>query len=482
MSNPNDFVIENGVLKKYVGPGGDVTIPEGVTEIWGIYCNSAFWGCESITSITFPDGIEVIGKNAFYYCTDLKNAVLPASVRKIDTLAFTGCKLELLTILGNPEISQYAFGQTQKESELQAPALWIPNMELKNIPKQYVRAACEGFVLAYYDSNPAVEVRKAEYLKTLKTQRKKYYASLASNEKWLSLFLSEKLLSKKEAADVFELGKEKMPVHIKAMLMDYSHAEEKVPAQDLTLESTEKKIPTAELKKMWSWKELEDGTICITSYKGTSEEVAIPDTVAGKEITVIGEYALSPKKARIQNQFARENIRRITIPDSVRTIQGGAFSGCKLIREIVLPEKLERIEGSFPDGRAFSSTGLISINIPNSVTQLGCDSFSDCRDLKIVSLSNQLSIIERSTFYRCEALEEIVIPESVTEIGFFAFCGCTSLRSVHLSANIRKIDQDAFGRASDWIHPICPNLTIYAPTGSYAEQYAKENNIPFAAE
>ena len=33
MSNPSDFVIENGVLTKYVGPGGDVAVPEGVTEI-----------------------------------------------------------------------------------------------------------------------------------------------------------------------------------------------------------------------------------------------------------------------------------------------------------------------------------------------------------------------------------------------------------------------------------------------------------------
>jgi hypothetical protein len=28
----------------------------------------------------------------------------------------------------------------------------------------------------------------------------------------------------------------------------------------------------------------------------------------------------------------------------------------------------------------------------------------------------------------------------------------------------------------------CRKLTIYAPAGSYAEQYAKENNIPFVAE
>ncbi len=28
----------------------------------------------------------------------------------------------------------------------------------------------------------------------------------------------------------------------------------------------------------------------------------------------------------------------------------------------------------------------------------------------------------------------------------------------------------------------CHKLTIHAPAGSYAEQYAKENNIPYVAE
>ena len=35
MENKQDFVITKGVLKKYKGPGGDVTIPAGVTEIGG---------------------------------------------------------------------------------------------------------------------------------------------------------------------------------------------------------------------------------------------------------------------------------------------------------------------------------------------------------------------------------------------------------------------------------------------------------------
>ena len=33
MSDLKDFIIEDGVLEKYVGPGGDVTIPDSVTSI-----------------------------------------------------------------------------------------------------------------------------------------------------------------------------------------------------------------------------------------------------------------------------------------------------------------------------------------------------------------------------------------------------------------------------------------------------------------
>lgn len=44
MENKQDFVIKEGVLKEYTGPGGDVTIPEGVTKIG----NWAFSGCDTM--------------------------------------------------------------------------------------------------------------------------------------------------------------------------------------------------------------------------------------------------------------------------------------------------------------------------------------------------------------------------------------------------------------------------------------------------
>ena len=67
MTDSNSFEIENGVLKKYSGPGGDVAVPAGVTSIG----NEAFKKCESLTSVTLPEGVTDIGESAFYECKNL---------------------------------------------------------------------------------------------------------------------------------------------------------------------------------------------------------------------------------------------------------------------------------------------------------------------------------------------------------------------------------------------------------------------------
>ena len=83
MSNTNDFIIEKGVLKKYVGLGGDVVIPDGVTGIG----SKVFASEKNITSVIIPDGVTEIGDRAFYG-VPLEKVDIPDSVVKIKQFVF----------------------------------------------------------------------------------------------------------------------------------------------------------------------------------------------------------------------------------------------------------------------------------------------------------------------------------------------------------------------------------------------------------
>ena len=97
MSDLKDFVIEDGVLRKYVGPGGDVVIPDGVTDI-GV---EAFSTCENLTSITMSDSVKEIWKYAFYGCSSLLNVNLSKNLTVISERAFSCCGISKITIPDN---------------------------------------------------------------------------------------------------------------------------------------------------------------------------------------------------------------------------------------------------------------------------------------------------------------------------------------------------------------------------------------------
>lgn len=87
MSDLKDFVIENGILKRYNGEDGCVVIPDGVTTIG----KDAFACCFHITSITIPDSVTSIGNDAVYECTSLTSITIPKNVTSIGNSAFKGC-------------------------------------------------------------------------------------------------------------------------------------------------------------------------------------------------------------------------------------------------------------------------------------------------------------------------------------------------------------------------------------------------------
>lgn len=105
-----DFDIQDGVLKKYTGVGGEVVIPTGVTEIGErafnrciglteivipdsvtVIGDSAFDNCTALTDVSFGNGVTTIGSGAFWNCCNLTNIILPDSLGTIGSFAFNFC-------------------------------------------------------------------------------------------------------------------------------------------------------------------------------------------------------------------------------------------------------------------------------------------------------------------------------------------------------------------------------------------------------
>ena len=155
---------------------------------------------------------------------------------------------------------------------------------------------------------------------------------------WLILFLAERILSIEEATALLEKNRDLLSVTSSSYLLDYIQGD--LPPSTFELAPAGKPVSLTMLKKTWTWKDSEDGTVCISSYKGDSDVVLVPGMIEGKVVSEIGEYAFSIDAPRVSNPFARRNIRSIELPEGVNVLGAHAFGGCKSLINIVLPKSL----------------------------------------------------------------------------------------------------------------------------------------------
>lgn len=195
----------------------------------------------------------------------------------------------------------------------------------------------------------------------------------------------------------------------------------------------------------------------LKKYFGKKSEVLIPNNVVEIEKRAFKEC---------------DHIVSVSIPSSVKTIGSNAFQYCSNLETVTFHgENLQSIGNS----AFYGCIKLKEITLPNSVTEIGEWIFVGCASLRSVKLSESLRRIPYRAFrffvgldeVFCCPFTEIVIPNSVTEIDEGAFEGCKSLASITIPESVKKIDGSAFNG--------CTVLTIHAPAGSYAEEYARKN-------
>ncbi len=489
MSNTNDFVIQNKMIKKYTGQGGNVVIPDGVKSIR----HEAFQDCKQLISIVIPESVTRIGDYAFAGCSNLKYVKMESEAIQFGDWVFFGC---------DPVISMPHWNE-----KLERLLTWNDKMLLIHtedplpvIPVKYRRRALLGFILT--DQDLSTE-RAKSYLDYAKRNSGKMVEDAFEYPALLSFLCENKLIAAKDV-DTYTAESEKhADTEKKALLLDYQNRigsenvskarakKEKTKEEytDALIERISKRDPSKGIEgmsfvitgKLASWKsrgeierylKLHGANLC-NSISRDTDYLVTNDKDSGsaknKKAQDLGAQVISESEFNqmIGKQYCDAEI--IAVPEWIKEIPGNAFKGCVSMTEVIIPEGVTCIANN-----AFLRCHKLErITIPKTVTSIGSNAFSECESLNNIVIPEQITSIGDYAFEFCENLVDVKI-SGATSIGDYAFDACINLKNVTVSENVTSIGRNAFR----W----CSVISLHGAEGSYAEKYAKKNKIPFISE
>ncbi len=194
-----------------------------------------------------------------------------------------------------------------------------------------------------------------------------------------------------------------------------------------------------------------DGVI-LKKYIGEMSMFIVPDTIDGKTVVEIGDYA-----------FAESDVADVVISGSIKKIGAYAFSDCDKLEKVIFEEGVEEIgdyafagnpkltEIELPesllsiDDACFSETKLTYVYIPKNVATIYNSAFSltDMENIEVDPDNADFASVDGVLYtkdltslvtYPCAKAGSYVIPASVTYIGTGAFFDSNNVTEVSLEA------------------------------------------------
>lgn len=166
-----------------------------------------------------------------------------------------------------------------------------------------------------------------------------------------------------------------------------------------------------------------------------------------KKLRYIGDYAF----------FGCSQLKSIALGNcSDAVVKRGAFAGCKNVTTVVWPKGFQKIEAA---------------------------AFRGCKKISRAVIAGKKLAVSDYAFYNCSGLKRVTIKSGVVRLGQQAFYGCTKLHSVFVPESVTTIGKKALGykwSLSLFDDARMKSFQIKGKKGSRAENYAKENKIPFA--
>ena len=197
-------------------------------------------------------------------------------------------------------------------------------------------------------------------------------------------------------------------------------------------------------------------------------EIILPDTV--KEI---GEYA-----------FYQSGLKKIKLPDPVKTIKEGTFTYCQSLESVDLG-KVEKIEA-----HAFQNCGEFTLTLPDTLTDIEPLAFANS-DIKLEANGKYKTVDgvlftddgKTLVFYPKYLQDEVyTIPEGVESISDMAFASNGSVKCVNIPASLADIGEKGIGYTVNTDSEfeqisLTEGFVLIGDAGEGVKSYARDNNI-----
>lgn len=464
-ADKNGFVIEKGVLKKYTGSGGDITIPDGVKSIE----NYAFGNNFNVTSVVIPKSLVSMEGNVFSYCMSLK---------------------EIKVSKNNQYFSSEngILYDKKKKVLLQCPREMEGDII---IPETVVKIGDNAFFNCYYLTSISIP------------------ESVTSIGKYAFHFC-------------LRLLNVTIPKNVKSIGVGAFAGEARM--SDIQV-SEDNKYFTSENGILYDKKK----KVLIQCPRAKSGEIKIPESVTniGEEAFEYCQNVTSiiiPESVTNIGRVAFEsceNLTSVIIPQGVTQIEESTFAGCSSLKSVTIPKTVTSIDQSafdtsvdltifcykdsvaekyaktykfkyqyltdesdsstdtennqklpavgktvtsgknsykvtkqgtavaFVKTKSKSKTITIpaTVKIGNTtykVTSIAANALKGNKKLTKVTIGKNVTSIGKGAFQNCTALTKITVPDKVTSIGDLAFSGCKKMTTVTLGKGVKKIGKETF--------------------------------------
>lgn len=365
----HDFIISENRIMKYIGQSKTVIVPEGITELE----SSCFWDNQFVEEVVLPNTLVNLGGDTFYYCKNLKKITIPSSVKIMGNNPFAGC----------------------------------PKIEIKNESPYFV-----------YENGALYTADKEAMI----------YCSIKGDSSEFVIPEGVKIICKHTFYCCDRFSKITLPRSLEKM--------ENNPFSGCTHLSIENKSKSYFIK---------DDVI----YNGfKTSVVGTLNKIKSKRLELLPGI-----KTINRNSFWNcKGIETIVFPESLEDIGYNPFVDCSNIRFENHSKYFNVIDGvlynkdcskiiCYPAWKAVGP-----VEIPESVITLERGAFSGCRNMTEVNLHN-VNIINKSCFTNCESLEKLYCSDFITYIGEWAFAYCLSLKEVSIYKET-IVDNNAFSNCN----------------------------------